>query len=66
METAEVEPQWFSGWLPIARSPHGIDFLCLDYEPTAMGTEGQIVFVSLDDDERYCQGEEESPPACCN
>jgi cell wall assembly regulator SMI1 len=49
----EIRPVFFSpGWIPIAVSPRGRDFLCIDFDPTPAGRSGQIILVVIDFDTR--------------
>ncbi|MEM6532566.1 MAG: SMI1/KNR4 family protein [Myxococcota bacterium] len=41
------------GWFPIACSPGGRDFLCIDLAPSEGGVRGQIIEYLVDEDERY-------------
>jgi molybdopterin molybdotransferase len=41
-----------AGWIPIGRSARGRDYLCIDLEPGAGGVVGQIIQLSIDDDDR--------------
>jgi uncharacterized protein len=45
----QVRPTFFSaGWVPIGCSPRGKDFLCIDFDPTELGTLAQVIFLSVD------------------
>jgi cell wall assembly regulator SMI1 len=47
---AEIQTSFFChGWIPIAISGRGRDFLCLDMEPTSKGSVGQVIIIATDD-----------------
>jgi cell wall assembly regulator SMI1 len=50
----KVKPLFYSpGWIPIACSPRGRDFLCLDFDPAKAGKPGQVILFVTDFNERF-------------